>query len=223
MDDLTELETTGRVWRRNLLSADEVAALAAHCDVGDDPGARLSLSAELMPLLGPCSKVSREVEKLGPDGVLVRLVAFNKSFDANWGVPWHQDRVIAVKKNVECPEYSKWVEKDGFWHCEPPTELLVHMLFVRIHIDQCDETNGAMEMAVGSHKLGCVSASSAASVATSLPVEVCRAAPGDVLIIKALTLHRSRKAAYGGSRRALRIDYARRSDLDPRLEWSIVC
>ncbi len=165
--------------------------------------------------------------RLGPLAALevdiapVRLVAFNKSSDANWGVPWHQDRVIAVAQMVECTGYGNWVSKGGFWHCEPPLKLLARMLFVRIHIDPCDELNGAMEVALGSHKLGFVAASSAGSAAETLPTELCKADPGDVLIVKALTLHRSRAAAQPSSRRALRVDYANRCDLDPRLQWSI--
>lgn len=221
MDDLAELESVGRVWRRKLLSANDIEELALHCDVGDAPGVRMPLSRELLPLLGPNSKVSREVAKLGVDGVPVRLVAFNKSDDANWGVPWHQDRVVAVATKVECAGYSNWVAKDGFWHCEPPIDLLAHMLVVRIHIDPCDEQNGAMEIAQGSHKLGFVPASTAGSAVKSLPTEVCEADAGDVLIMKALTLHRSRKALNASSRRALRVDYAIRSDLDRKLQWSI--
>ncbi len=221
MDDLTELEAAGRLWRRKLLSADEIDALALCCDVGGVPGVRLPLSHELLPLIGPSSTVSREVVKLGVDSVPVRLVAFNKSTDANWGVPWHQDRVVAVTRNVECAGYSNWVAKDEFWHCEPPIDLLAHMLFVRIHIDHCDEQTGAMEIALGSHRLGFVPASSARSAVKSLPTELCEADPGDVLILKALTLHRSRTAVHASTRRALRVDYARRSDLDRELEWSI--
>ena len=221
MDDLAELESVGRVWRRKLLSANEIEKLALHCDVGGAPGVRMPLSSELLPLLGPNSKVSREVAKFGVDGVPVRLVAFNKSDDANWGVPWHQDRVAAVATKVECAGYSNWVAKEGFWHCEPPIDLLTHMLVVRIHIDPCDEQNGAMEIAQGSHKLGFVPASMAGSVVKSLPTELCEADAGDVLIMKALTLHRSLKALNASSRRALRVDYARRSDLDRKLHWSI--
>jgi hypothetical protein len=119
MDDHAKLESDGRVWRRNLLSADEVGALARQGDVGGNPGIRLPMSRELLPLLGSSSKISREVVKLGVDGAPVRLVAFNKSADANWGVPWHQDRVVAVRQRIECAGYSNWSPKDGFWHCEP--------------------------------------------------------------------------------------------------------
>jgi hypothetical protein len=220
MDDFVEFESSGRVWRRNLLSADDVEALARHCDVGDKPGARLHLSDALSPLLGPGSAIAREVAKFGVDGAPVRLVAFNKSDESNWGVPWHQDRVIALARNLECAGYSNWTAKDGVWHCEPPLALLEQMIFVRIHIDASDESNGAMELALGSHKLGAVPASSAGTIASTLPPELCRAGPGDVLIAKALILHRSQTALHASNRRALRVDYARRADLEPRLEWS---
>lgn len=221
MEDRVEFEETGRIWRRNFLTEEQVEALNISCDVGNRPGIRLLLSPELNLILGPNSTLSRELITLGVDRTPVRLIAFNKTPEANWGVPWHQDRVVAVKKNVACSGYSNWVAKDGFWHCEPPIELLARMLFVRIHLDTCDHSNGAMEIALGSHRLGKVPAPAARSVAEAYPIETCVANPGDVLILKALTLHRSKGAVQASSRRALRVDYGRRTDLDPQLDWSI--
>src|SRR5262245_56095557 len=145
MDGRQELETLGRLWLRNLLSPAEAAALAQHCGVGARPGVRLGLHPELARCVGPASTLSRRVAKLGVDPAPVRLVAFNKSPHANWAVPWHQDRVIAVAEKHETPGYSNWVEKGVFWHCEPPIEALRQMVFVRIHLDRCDEKNGALE------------------------------------------------------------------------------
>jgi ectoine hydroxylase-related dioxygenase (phytanoyl-CoA dioxygenase family) len=165
--------------------------------------------------------VSSEAVRAGMDAEPVRIVSFNKSSTANWAVPWHQDRVIALAECIETPGYSNWVEKDQVWHCEPPIGLLQSLIFIRIHFDACDEKNGALEIALGSHKKGHVDARLAKDVAESHEVEVCCADQGDVLIVKALTLHRSSSSQTEGSRRALRVDYARRSDLDPRLSWSI--
>lgn len=203
------------------MSPGEARAFAQHCDAGEIPGIRLDLTTELARYLGPASVISRQAVRLGVDATPVRIVAFNKSSSANWSVPWHQDRVIAVADQIEMPGYSNWVEKGPVWHCEPPIGVLHNMVFIRVHFDGCDETNGAIEIALGSHRKGFVDARQAKDVAEMHEIEVCRANPGDVLIVKALTLHRSSSSLLAVSRRALRVDYARRSDLDPRLSWSI--
>jgi hypothetical protein len=93
------------------------------------------------------------------------------------------------------------------------------MVFVRIHLDDTDAINGAMEIALGSHLSGRVSSDEAAEVATAAPSEVCTASKGDVLILKMLTLHRSKSANLATQRRALRIDYAAEK-LPAPLEWA---
>ena len=216
-----ELETTGRIWCRALLSLADVKDFVRLCEVGDRPGIRMRLTPALAGFIGPASAISKEAVRAGMDASPVRIVSFNKSSTANWSVPWHQDRVIALAERIETAGYTNWVEKDQVWHCEPPVELLNNLIFIRVHFDGCDEKNGAMEIAQGSHRKGLVDARHAKDVAESHEIEVCRAAPGDVLIVKGLTLHRSGSSQAEGSRRALRVDYARRCDLSPHLSWSI--
>ena len=93
------------------------------------------------------------------------------------------------------------------------------MLFVRMHLDRQDEDDGAMEIALGSHRHGLVPASEAAALAESLPREVTVAEPGDVLVLAMLTLHRSRPSRSGAPRRTLRIDLAE-GPAPPPLRWA---
>ncbi len=169
------------------------------CALGTKAGARLSQGG-LAPTLAKLS------------GLLaanpVRIVAFNKSSGTNWGVPWHQDRVIAVEERREVEGFSNWSQKAGVWHCEPPLNLLEHILFVRVHLDDTDAESGAMEVARGSHKAGKVKAADAAEVAARYPLEVCTAKRGDVLVLKMLTLHRSGVAKQARARREVRVDFA---------------
>ncbi|MCB1356851.1 MAG: phytanoyl-CoA dioxygenase family protein [Maritimibacter sp.] len=161
----------------------------------------------------------RAVRRLAPEAVPVRIVAFNKSESANWGVPWHQDRVIAVAGRAEVAGYRNWTRKSGTWHCEPPLSALDDMLFVRVHLDDTDGSNGAMQIAVGSHAGGIVLSATAEQVANTYPVETCDAKRGDVLILKMLTLHASSPARVQSGRRVLRIDFASR-DLPAPLSWN---
>lgn len=145
---------------------------------------------------------------LDPAAKPVRVVAFNKTPTTNWGVPWHQDRVIAVANQQDVQGYNKWTKKSDVWHCEPPQQILDEMLFVRVHLDDTDQSNGAMDIAVGSHISGIIPASIAEETAHRYPIECCEAKRGDVLVLKMLTLHGSKPSKVGFSRRVLRIDFA---------------
>ena len=43
----------------------------------------------------------------------VRVLYFDKNPDANWAVPWHQDRTIAVAQRIDVPGYDMWSVKAG--------------------------------------------------------------------------------------------------------------
>jgi hypothetical protein len=212
-------EETGRFWVRDALSEAELDLLDDACQVEARPGVRLKWSDGLRMALGPDSSIGRLCETLQAGAKPVRLVAFDKSADANWGVPWHQDRVIAVRERHDLESYGAWVRKDGFWHCEPPISMLESMFFVRVHLDAADSRNGCLELAEGTHRQGRIASDRAGEIAMEAPVETCNARRGDLLFVKALMLHRSSSsAATGGHRRALRIDYSS-EQLPSPLEW----
>jgi phytanoyl-CoA dioxygenase PhyH len=149
----------------------------------------------------------------------VRVVAFEKTEQSNWSLPWHQDRVIAVREKHEVAGFSTWSRKGDVWHCEPPLPYLDRMMFARLHIDAANETNGGLELALGTHKLGRVSAAEAHSRAQQAICEMCVAEAGDVLLAKALTLHRSQSSSVTRQRRAIRIDFSA-DHLPPPLQWA---
>ena len=214
----TEFEKCGRVWLRNAISEKDLALLddAAACPV--KAGQRIEFSMASHAALSKDGSLICAVRQLAPTAFPVRVVAFNKSEHANWGVPWHQDRVIAVAERSEVVGYHNWTQKSGVWHCEPPPSVLDEMLFVRVHLDDTDQSNGAMEIAVGSHACGMVRSAQAESQATLYPNEICKAKRGDVLILKMLTLHRSKPAQSQSGRRVLRIDFSS-TNLPPPLSW----
>lgn len=221
MDLTEELHQTGRVWLREFFSTAEVSELAAHCAFEERPGARLDLTDAISKFVGPMSRLASVVSGFGVDASPVRLVSFNKSDAANWSVPWHQDRVIAVASHHDVAGYSNWVSKSEFWHCEAPLSLLSDMVFVRVYIDEEQPENGPLQIALRSHKQGAISANKARVFAAACEIETCLGEPGDILVVHALTLHKSRSAEMVSTRRALRIDYAPRGSLDRNLEWAI--
>ena len=214
-----EFENTGRVWFRNAISKEDLALLDSATSAAAKAGQRLSASMSLKAALSEESSLLRAVRRLAPEAVPVRVVAFNKSESANWGVPWHQDRVIAVAEKADIPGYTNWTNKSGTWHCEPPKSVLDGMLFVRVHLDDTDTSNGAMEISVGSHFDGVIPSAKAEEVANAHPIEACSGKRGDGLILKMLTLHSSKPAKVASGRRALRIDFSS-LQLPPPLSWN---
>ncbi|MGE0054683.1 MAG: phytanoyl-CoA dioxygenase family protein [Hyphomicrobium sp.] len=154
-----------------------------------------------------------------PQARAVRAIAFNKSEEANWGVGWHQDRVITVANRTDMSGFANWSKKQGQWHCEPPLSVLDKMLFVRLHLDPSGPDAGPMEIALGSHRLGIVPSNEADARAANFPREICLGNRGDILIMHMMLLHRSMPAARPSSRRALRVDFSN-APLPPPLRWT---
>ncbi len=205
------LEREGRTWFRRALSEVELRTLGAACDIGDAPGQRLQLE--------PPEKLNALASKLMPGARPVRVVAFNKTEANNWTLPWHQDRVVALRQRVDTPSFTNWTNKAGIWHAEPPIELLEGMLFARIHLDPADAENGCLQLALGTHARGKIAAAEAEGIANAAPIENCIAERGDVLFAKALILHRSAPSRTSAGRHAIRIDYCA-DDLPSPLEWA---
>ena len=150
---------------------------------------------------------------------LVRIIAFDKTPQANWFVPWHQDRAIAVGGRAELPGYQNWTIKDGALHVEPPIVVLECMLTLRVHLDPCGEDDGPLEVVLGSHGLGRLDKAAIAAVAQQGRQQLCLAARGDILAMRPLIVHRSQRARIPTRRRVLHLEYAA-SPLPAPLTWA---
>lgn len=205
------LEQEGRVWFRRAVSGSDLTVLEDACAIDARPGERLlSLRSE---------SIDAFATQFLPGARPVRVVAFNKTEANNWTLPWHQDRVVALRARVETPGFSNWTNKAGIWHAEPPIEFLERMIFARIHLDPADADNGCLQIALGTHTHGKIAAADADLVAGAAPIENCTAQRGDVLFAKALILHRSSPSRTNTGRRAIRIDYCA-DELPSPLEWA---
>jgi len=205
------LENEGRVWLRGALEGHYLAKLDRLFEIQSvGMGARFHIEEDigLDPLVQPYLNGAKAI----------RFVAFNKSSSQNWALPWHQDRVIAVKEKVELAGFTNWSRKSGIWHCEPPIEILTNMIFARVYLDDVDPSNGSLQLALGSHKFGKNLSSDIGQIVKKSDVEICNGKRGDVLLVKALTLHRSQKAMSDATRRVMRIDYAAEALPSP-LKW----
>lgn len=154
---------------------------------------------------------------LGENAQPVRTIFFDKTPSANWPLPWHQDRVIAVSAHHEIDGYDKWTLKDGVDHVEPPAEILKQIVTIRLHLDDCDETNGALKVMAGWHDSVKPSAALAA-LRQSDNIQTLSLKAGDAVLMRPLTPHSSDKSISERRRRVLHIEYCG-VDLPSPLTW----
>ena len=155
---------------------------------------------------------------LGPGAKAVRGILFDKTSDANWKVPWHQDVTIAVASRAEADGYGPWSRKDGVEHVQPPASVLEQMVSVRIHLDDCPEENGALKVVPGSHRMGKIPERRIEEVVAQGTVAVCTAKPGGALVMRPLLVHSSSAASVPGHRRVIHLDFSV-GKLAGGLEW----
>lgn len=182
---LSTLGPVAGAGRRGLLALPAVAALAR--------------SARLLDLVRP---------HLPSAPFPVRAIYFDKSSDTNWLVPWHQDLTLALRASAEVPGFGPWSTKDGIPHVQPPAELLQQMLTVRLHLDDADESNGALRVLPGSHRFGRLSAERIQELRSQQSDVLCAVAAGDALLMRPLLLHASSRSTSTRHRRVLHIEYA---------------
>lgn len=155
---------------------------------------------------------------LGPGAFPVRGIWFDKTPGANWRVGWHQDLAIAVRERRDVAGFGAWSGKDGVPHVQPPDFILEQMLTVRLHCDDCDETNGCLRVLPGSHRQGRLDAEGVAAWRSEHQSAAVPVRRGGVLLMRPLLLHASSPAQVPGHRRVLHIEYAAQT-LPGGLQW----
>jgi len=187
---------------------------------GERAGARLGLQTapSIHRVATQSAMRDAAVRVLGPSAFPVRVLFFDKTADANWKVTWHQDVTIAVRKRMETPGFGPWSVKSGVQHVQPPVGILERMVAIRLHLDDCAESNGPLRVIPGSHTSGRLSSRDIAHIRARESEHFCLATAGDLLAMKPLLLHASSPATVAGHRRILHIEYAS-EELAGGLEW----
>lgn len=179
----------------------------------------LSLCAEARELSESTGVRAIAEEVLGLGAFVARAILFDKTAEANWSVPYHQDATIAVRHRAEVDGFGPWSIKDGIHHVQPPRPVLERMVTVRIHIDPCAESNGPLTVLPGSHSDGLLTDAEVARWKSTATPVVCAVDAGDAVVMRPLILHASPRASNPGHRRIVHLEFA----IDPLpggLEWS---
>jgi len=154
----------------------------------------------------------------GDEAFLVRSLLFDKITEANWKVSWHQDLTIAVKQKIETAGFTAWSVKAGIDHVQPPVAILESMLTLRIHLDNCDKSNGALQVIPFSHRRGRLVASEIKLLKEQASSVSCDAQSGDILLMRPLLLHASSPSLSPAHRRVIHLEFTA-SELPENLEW----
>jgi hypothetical protein len=213
----------GFVMFRSILTGAEAEGLKRALSAHDNPA-----RAGVRGLLERCPEVRSFARQeritaaltslIGAVPFAVRGILFDKSASANWSVGWHQDLAIAVQQRADVFGFGQWSIKEGVVHAHAPAGLLERMLAVRVHLDDADETNGALQVLPGSHLAGKLCPSEIDRTVASIRPVTCVAHSGDVLVMRPLLLHASAAAATPVHRRVVHIEYAM-DELPPPLQW----
>jgi ectoine hydroxylase-related dioxygenase (phytanoyl-CoA dioxygenase family) len=125
---------------------------------------------------------------------------------------------IAVTAQIETPGFTGWSMKDGALHVHPPEEILASMITLRLHLDDCDASNGALKVIPGSHRFGKIPTGEITRLAAANEQFICEGPKGGALLLRPLLLHASSPAESPRHRRVLHIEYATQK-LPNGLEW----
>lgn len=146
-------------------------------------------------------------ENFGDDYFLIKAIYFDKPPGANWIVPWHQDLTIVTEQKEEIAGFSKWRLKNGIDYVHPRVELLENIITIRIHLDNCTQENGALQVIRASHKNGI---GKKLDITQEKPV-ICEVKRGGVLCMKPLLYHASKRTANNLNRRVIHLEFANKA------------
>jgi len=218
------LERDGYAIVADVIAADRIGLILRAIERAIDPAkaGRRDLAATIPEIEALAAEPAlRQLANvvLGREAFVVRTLFFDKNADANWKVAWHQDQTIAVREQRAVPGFGPWSVKDGRPHVQPPDEILEQMVTLRLHLDDCPETNGPLRVLPGSHRTGKLPPAAIADRQKSTPEVVCVLPAGGVLLMKPLLLHASSAALEPRHRRVVHLEFAAEK-LPGGLEWS---
>jgi Phytanoyl-CoA dioxygenase (PhyH) len=166
------------------------------------------------------ARVRSLIDAFEPDSVAVRAILFDKNESANWTVPWHQDRSIAVRERVDIRGFGPWSIKAGIVHVQPPLEILRRMLTLRVQLDPCGNGNGPLRVIAATHDRILEQREIESAIRNSAQA-TCVTNAGGLIVMRPLTLHASSPAVNPSHRRVIHIEFGP-SALPGGVHWAMV-
>ncbi|GAA4041977.1 phytanoyl-CoA dioxygenase family protein [Hymenobacter glaciei] len=207
----------------------EVAALLRTVETAPASGPNFRRSQEVfairnllgeVPALWPLLATKNLQELLGqlfPGGChLAKAIYFDKPAGSNWLVAWHQDLMINVDQRADLPGFGPWTSKAEGVAVQPPVGVLENVCTIRIHLDDCDATNGALKVVPGSHRRGVIPATDIAGLTPA--ATSCAVPAGGAMLMKPLLLHASNRSQGARPRRVVHLEFAS-AELPTELKW----
>jgi predicted DNA-binding transcriptional regulator YafY len=164
------------------------------------------------------SNLQHILKKIHPHLFLTKAIYFDKTPESNWYVTWHQDVVVNVNEKIETEGFTGWTKKGGVHGVCPPEEILKDTITIRLHLDDTDETNGALKVVPGSHNKKLSTEEISLITQNCIPY-VCDVAAGGIQMLKPLLLHASSKATSQKHRRVIHLEF-NSVELPNGLQWA---
>ena len=163
--------------------------------------------------------VRRLIEPItGKKARVVRAIFFDKTPEANWKVPFHQDLTITVRERKEVKGFVLWTTKANIWHVQPPAPIIENIVALRVHLDNTNESNGALRVVAGSHRFGRLSAEQIEMLKVTGEIVHCPVAKNGAMLMRPLLLHASSAATNAFHRRVIHFEFSA-VELPDNLEW----
>ncbi len=155
--------------------------------------------------------------EVAPNYFIIKSIYFDKPPGANWFVSFHRDQTIFVKEKMDAFGFKNWTQKENEFGVQPPAEYLGDIVTVRIHLDDADETNGALKVIPYTHSEASVRPA-AMSFSDSDSV-LCPVKAGGVMLMKPLLFHASSKSTSEKPRRVIHLELCS-LELPEGMGWS---
>jgi hypothetical protein len=95
----------------------------------------------------PLLALARDI--LGVGATPYRATLFEKSGQANWLVPWHQDTALPLESSFDAPGWGPWSKKAGILYAHAPASALSRVVALRVHLDASTAANGPLRVIPG--------------------------------------------------------------------------
>jgi len=124
---------------------------------------------------------------------------------------------IAVDKKTPLEGCGPWTVKGDQFAVQPPLDILRDNFTIRIHLDDTDESNGALKVIADSHLKNIYRAE---DINWQEEIEsTCNVKAGGIMVMRPLLMHASARTTSGKQRRVIHIEFSK-AMLPVGLDWA---